>query len=93
MIDDILYYLLIGGLILAVLLIIPFTRGLVAWAINTLLTPSVLKTLQVAFAWLLWCFTRIYQWHRVYFMHLLTPHNKVFPTIQTTKKRIHIKRT
>ncbi len=91
MFDLILNNLWLAAFILLALLLIPWTRSIIAWIINTLLTPGVLGTLKVIGSWMLWLVTRIWAWHRIWFLHLITPHDKMFPTLGTGKERIHLK--
>ena len=80
--QDILTWMVLGGVFVALLMFVSFFRTLISGIFSKILTPGIVATTTVLMKWILYLMKRLMASHLLLIKNLLSPHSVVFPTLE-----------
>lgn len=81
--NDVMTYLVMAGVLLAMLMCVSFFRSLISGIFSQILTPSLTETLKVVMKWILFLMKSLSTCHLLLIQNLLSPRSVVLPTLQS----------
>lgn len=80
------FFLIAGFFLVAVLMMIPACRMLMAGLFGRLLTPGFLATLKTIAVWIFWILKNILGAHQVLLKNLLLPRSVIYKSLKNDEK-------